>query len=649
MEQPINPIKEKKHWFEVLCNTLGKHFFKIPISEKTMKDVSGKLYFCDLEVMPNSIYAVGIILALVGAGIAGILFYLNFPIYGLIALGVGIIFAVYIIYYPSIYTKYYRIKASSELVLSILYMIVSLRLTPNLENAIKFTANNLSGPVGKDLKKMLWKMQVGQYLNANDLLEDYAKKWKQENLEFYQAIDMIKTSMMERGEKREKMLDESINVVLRGNMERMKTYSSQLKNPLMVITMLGVTLPILTVIMFPIMTIFLTDAIKPSMLVVFYNIILPLVVYWVMTDVLSSMPLQFGVIDISLHPDAHPIGQYIIKIKNKKVKIPLLPLAVLIGVIITFTGITISMAKTEEAVTLGKLLGGLTILWGIAAVIIIYSFFSYYDNMEVRDEIRETEVEFADAMFELGHVLSTGQPMEKSLEKLSMSMGELKIGKMFKLVLLNIRKFGFTVKKAFFDPTVGVVKYYPSHMIRNILRILVDSIEKGVSGASKTMMAISQYLKGVHSVEQYMKEELDEITSDMKFMISMLAPISCGVVVGLATIMVMVLFQIVKIMTAVTGISSSMPALSSPGMIESIVDIKKIVPAEIFLVIVGGYMLEVIVLLSMFLATLEHGGDPVEKYNLISTGTIIGMTIFSFSILLIYFIFNSIIKIVWPL
>jgi succinate dehydrogenase/fumarate reductase cytochrome b subunit len=84
-------------------------------------------------------------------------------------------------------------------------------------------------------------------------------------------------------------------------------------------------------------------------------------------------------------------------------------------------------------------------------------------------------------------------------------------------------------------------------------------------------------------------------------------------------------------------------------MIESIVDIKKIVPAEIFLVIVGGYMLEVIVLLSMFLATLEHGGDPVEKYNLISSGTIIGMTIFSFSILLIYFIFNSIIKVVWPL
>jgi hypothetical protein len=335
--------------------------------------------------------------------------------------------------------------------------------------------------------------------------------------------------------------------------------------------------------------------------------------------------------------------------KNKRIKIPLLPLAVLIGVIITFTGITISMAKTEEAVTLSKLLGGLTILWGIAATIIIYSFFSYYDNLEVRDEIRETEVEFADAMFELGHVLSTGQPMETSLEKLSTSMGELKIGKMFKLVLLNIRKFGFTVRKAFFDPNVGVVKYYPSHMIRNILRILVDSIEKGISGASKTMMAISQYLKGVHSVEQYMKEELDETTSDMKFMINMLAPISCGVVVGLATIMVMVLFQIVKIMTSVTGMSSSMPSLSTPGMIESIVDVKKIVPAEIFLVIVGGYMLEVIVLLSMFLSTLEHGGDPVDKYNLISSGTIIGMTIFSFSILLIYFIFNSIIKIVWPL
>jgi len=638
----------RRHWYEIICNTLGKWLFKIPLNEKTIKDLSEKIEFCDLDIEPNSVYSTCIVTTIIGVIFGIVLFLLGFPIYGMVATGAAIGLAIYFFYYPSVLTRYYRIKASSELVLSILYMVVSLRLVPNLENAVKFAANNLKGPVGRDLKKMLWDLSVGKYLSVGDLLDIYAKKWKEENEEFYQAMDMIKTSMMEHGEKRERMLDESINVILKGNMERMKSYSSQLRNPLMIITMFGVTLPILTIILFPILTVFMTEVIKPVMLVVFYNIILPVIVYWIMSDVLRSMPLQFSVVDISLHPDAHPVGQYYIKLNNRRIKLPLLLIAVLIGMSVVGVGYYISSISAEGAVTLTKIAGGIIILWGIATMLIFYSFFSYYKNIEIRDEIREIEAEFGDTMFQLGHILYTGQPMEKSLEKLYESSREQKMGKFFKRALDNIRSFGFTVKKAFFDEKVGVARYYPSHMIRNILRILVDSIEKGVAGAAKTMIAISQYLKSVHLVEQHMREVLDETTSNMKFMLSMLAPIACGIVVGMATIMVMVLYQIVSIMSSVTGLSTTVPSLATPGLLESLVDIKNIVPAEIFLVIVGAYMLEVIILLSIFLATLEHGGDSLDKYSLITNGTLIGMTIFSFSILLIYFIFSGIISMVWP-
>jgi hypothetical protein len=88
--------------------------------------------------------------------------------------------------------------------------------------------------------------------------------------------------------------------------------------------------------------------------------------------------------------------------------------------------------------------------------------------------------------------------------------------------------------------------------------------------------------------------------------------------------------------------------LQSPSFIETIVDVKRIIPAEVFLVIVGVYMLEVIILLSIFLSTLEHGGDPLEKYRLIARETVTGMLIFTFSILVIYFLFGGIIKMMWP-
>jgi hypothetical protein len=638
---------EKKSWYEIICDTLGSYFFEIPVSEITKKNLSDKLEFCDLRITPNSVYATAVMFIIIGMLVGSLFFLFKFATYGLLLIAASIGFSFYILYYPSILTKYYRIKASSELVLSVLYMTVSLRLVPNLESAITFAADNLKGPVGKDLKKLVWSMSTGR-LGANELLDVFAKKWKQENFEFYQAIEMIKTSQLEMGEKREKMLDESIRILLRGNMEKMKNYTTQLKSSLTIITMLGITLPILTIILFPIMTIFMADAIKPIMLVVFYNIILPVVVYYVMSDVLLSMPLQFNVVDISLHPDSHKTGYLPIKIDDKKIRLPLLPLSILIGVLIISLGYSIVSIPTKEAVTMTKLGGGLIILWGVSSSFIFYSFFSFYRNLEIRDEIKEVEMSFDDAIYQLGHILSSGQPVERSLEKLVNSMGELKIVNLFKMVLSNIRRFGFTMRMAMFDEKVGALRYYPSHLIRSMLKILVDSLEKGVTGSAKTMLAISQYLKTVHTVEEHMKESLDETTSEMKFMMSMLAPISCGIVVGMATIMVMVLFYIAKILVSVTGLSSAVPSLAAPGMLESLVDIKKIVPAETFLIIVGTYMLEVIVLLSIFLTRLEHGGDSLDGYRLVTTGVLIGMVIFSFSILLIYFIFSGIFGMVWP-
>jgi len=380
----------------------------------------------------------------------------------------------------------------------------------------------------------------------------------------------------------------------------------------------------------------------------FYNVILPMMVYLLMDNVLRSMPLQFRVVDISLHPDAHPVGKYFIKFKRRKMKVPLLAVAISIGALIIGLGIFIVSLSAKEAITLAKLCGGITILWGIAGTLTFYSFFSYYKNIEIKDEIKEAESSFDEAIFLLGHILYTGKPVEASLEKLSRGMRGSKIESMFTGALINIKRFGFTLRKAFFDERVGVVKYYPSRTIRNILKIIVDSMEKGVMGTAKTMISVAQYLKSVDRVEEYSKEILEETTSDMKFTLSLMTPITCGIVVGMATIMVMILAKIVFLLSSVTGLSSTLPQLQSPSFIESIVDIKKIIPAEVFLIIVGTYMLEVVILLSTFLSSLEHGGDTLEKYKLITNGTMTGMLIFTFSILIIYFIFGGIIKMMWP-
>jgi len=633
--------KKKGAWYEFLCNTLGKKF-EFPLKEDDTKRLSESLEFCDLKIKPNYIYSTVILVLLVGLGLSVVLFFLNFYFYGLIALFVILGFVYYLTIYPTYLTKYHRITATSDLVQSIFYLVVSLRLTPNLETALSFASNNVKGMVGSDLKKMTWDMSTGIYQNADAVLELFANKWKKENLEFYEAMHLIRMSTLQRKDKREKMLDEAVNIMLQGNMERMKHYATELRNPLLIITTLGITLPVLTIILFPILTIFMASTIDPTLLFLFYDVFLPVIVYYIMDQALQSRPLTLGKIDISQHPKAKPMNWIKIDFPVKSLRIPTLLISVLFGMIICLIGYGTAL-QSDEPVSLLNIGGGLIMLGGITCSLIVYSFFHYSSNIPIRDEIKESEREFDEILFQLGYTLSTGIPLEAALDESVKRTKDLKISKLFERALSNIKRFGFTFKRALLDKRYGVLKYYPSQIIRTTMNMISSSIEKGVAGVSKTVLSVSKYLKSMHLVEEHIRDILDETTSSMKMMMTLLVPIASGAVVGMSVIMTMVLFQIEKLLADVTGLSQAYPQNFEASTLGGFVDIKNVMPAELFLVVVGIYMLEIIVMLATFIGSLEHGDDPLDKHRLIATNVFLGYFIFSGCILFIYFIFRNLI------
>jgi len=641
-------VKLQRHvssWYEILCNFLGK-FYEFPLSAEKVKELSEKLEFCDINTKPGYIFTATIIIAVIGIVFSLILFLLGLQTYGLFIVFSSLGLAYYLIVYPTILTKYYRIRATSDLVQAAFYLVVSLRLVPNLERALMFACSNVKGVVGRSLRKMAWGLTVGEYTSADAVLNEFGMKWKQENLEFYEAVNLIRTSISQKKERRERILDEAVNILLQGNLERMKHYSTQLRNPLMIITTMGITLPVLTIILFPIITIFLTETIEPILLFIFYDVVLPLVVWYIMNETLKTRPVTFGIIDISEHPRSRPMKKIVFNIFGKGISIPTIFVSIVLGSVFCLLGYYLTTLPSDP-VSLSKIMGGLLVLFGISFSIIFYSFFNFYKNIDIRDEIKEMESEFDEALFQLGYTLSSGIPVEAALEKSYEKTKDLKISRLFKRVLDNIKRFGFTFKKALFDKKYGAMQDYPSPMIHSTMDMISDYIGKSVVGVSKAVLSISNYLKGMHSVEEHMKEILDETTSSMKMMMNLLVPIASGAVVGMATIMVMVLHQIVSILANVTGLAGAYPQQLGPDVMGGLVDIKNIMPAEIFLVVVGIYMIEITVMLASFINSLQYGDDPLDKHYLITTNLVIGLCIFSFSVLLIYFIFKGLIGFMW--
>ncbi len=626
--------RRKISFYERFCNFLGR--FEFPLSEKAKKEIEEKLEFCDIKTTPGKIYSSAITLIIISIPLSLIFFLINFSALGILIIACFSGLGIYLIFYPSLEAKSLRIKAGSELIQTILYLVVSLRLTPSLENALLFAASNVSGVVGRRLKKIAWQLKVGKYKSADEALEKFSQEWKTENLEFYEAIDLIRTSVIQTQERREKMLDEAINVMLQRNMERMMRYSRQLRTPLMIITTLGITLPILVIILFPIMVIFLPELIKPWLLFLFYDVILPIIVFYIMFQTLRSRPITFGIVDISEHPKARNPKFFTLNFFGKKVFIPTILIACLVGGIIISFGVYLISLPTGS-VSIYKIFGGLIVLAGISCSLLIYSFFHFFENIDIKNEIKQIEIEFDEVLFQLGYIMSTGLPLEAGLERIRERVKALKVYGLIEDTLINIKKFGFTLRKALFDEKFGSIKKYPSRLIKSIMGTISETIEKGVIGTSKTILSISSYLKSLHSVEEHMKEILDESVSDMRIMMNLLVPISSGATVGLATLMVMVLFQIASLLTNITGLSQR-PEFTPENLMLA-VDIKNVIPAEVFLVCVGIYMLEVTFMLAYFISTLEHGEDVFERYKLISQSTLISLGIFTFTILLIYFTF----------
>ena len=92
------------------------------------------------------------------------------PMFFLISFAGGGLLAYYWTIYLTHAVTFTRIRATADLLLSVLYMVISLRITPNFENALLFAALNTTGTIGRDLKKIVWDLSLGKYESADEAL-----------------------------------------------------------------------------------------------------------------------------------------------------------------------------------------------------------------------------------------------------------------------------------------------------------------------------------------------------------------------------------------------------------------------------------------------------------------------------------------------
>lgn len=119
----------------------------------------------------------------------------------------------YIVSYPKTLVTYSKIHSLGDIPEVLCYLVMSLKLSPNLEQSLIFTAKESSNSLVQDLRKLLWDMQIRVYHSVNEALTIFATRWGKYNESFKRSLFLIRSSIDEPDEAQRMMtLNKALDV-----------------------------------------------------------------------------------------------------------------------------------------------------------------------------------------------------------------------------------------------------------------------------------------------------------------------------------------------------------------------------------------------------------------------------------------------------
>jgi Flp pilus assembly protein TadB len=634
--------------YEKWAKSLG-NFIKLKIAEKDRIKVERHLKVAHLDVTASqalTLAALSMLLVFFLTVLASIaIYFINSTVQILFGL-LGLLVSLFVFYYtftmPQRLANQWRLTASNQMVPAILYVVVYMKHTSNLERAIEFASQHLEGPLALDFKKIFYDVEIGKYSTIKQSLDSYLDFWKQDAGEFVEAFHLIESSLFEPSEvRRIAILEKSLEVILDGVYEKMLRYSREIRSPLTNVYMLGIILPTLGLALLPLATTLLGGVIKWPHVFVIFNIIIPFGVFYLTQNIMLKRPGGYGE---SSSLENNPLFK---EYKSRRVWITaffvslpfiiigLLPFIFQVDFITEMIGLKNDYTFEELGITfLGNIkffdfktvgdnvigpFGPIGVLSSLFLVLGIALFFStaYLKKtknlIKVRDDTKRLEEEFTNSLFILGNRLGEGVPAEIAFSRVAETTRGQKTHEFFLRVSKNMAQAGLSLEKAIFDRGMGAISDYPSNLIATSMKILVESVKKGLKVAARSLMSISEYVKNIQKINQRLRDLLAEIVSDMRSNMTFLAPLLAGIVVGLGAMITLILNKL----SSISDLGDAAIAGFSAQAITGIFQVTEMIPPYYLQMIVGFYIIEVVFILTGALITVDSGKDMLkETYSL---------------------------------
>jgi len=529
-------------------------------------------------------------------------------IMGILTFVIPMIVLCYLSEYVKIKAGFMKISSLGDIPEILSYIIMSMKLVPNLEHAVLFAARNSERPLATDLKKLTWDLNLRIYSSMDDALLSFADLWGRNSEYFKRSLHLIKSSTAEPDEaQRVITLNRALDISLEGTESLMEAFAEKLKTPSYVLYSIFILIPLALVALLPAVTVV---GMKPEIadMVLLYDFIFPCLAAIYSEYILMQRPVAFIPGQI---PDTHPD---LADIRQKK-RIAILS-GVLVCVLTAPLGYLLLASGNPGGIVSTTPLGGyllpaLPLVVGGTAGLSVYLYFSSLPYKKIRDRIKQMEQEFADSLFVLGRRISEGKAPEEAFAHTARTMDGSKIGEAYEGISMNLLSMRTNLKDAVFDEEFGAFRHVYSERIRNTMLLFTESVHKNHEAAGASIIKLADHLKELSAVEERIKHSLYDVTSTMRTTAAIFAPLIAGITLALSEVITKILNQVAERVSRVPADLSGMPVEICPETFS------QSIPPDQFLLAIGVYIVLISAILTRFAGAIEYGGEREQlKYDL---------------------------------
>lgn len=594
--------------------------FNIPQIDKKLKFVEYEYRSKDITAASIAVFAIFFCLTVIAVPIS------TFFVYLFIFSGVILSIAIYI--YPTSIVYSQRLMEYSEEMLKALMRISTfILMNQSIEYAILNTKDQLRGTLRTQFEDIADRLRLRKQNTLGEVFEYYTPIWNSYNPDFVKALRLLETATMSPEDEKKEIIDETLQTLIISYHTAGKRFAENLASNAKTLIAFGVLFPIISLMLLPLVSVFLPNIINPTLLIFVYNVFFPATILLMALN-FSSRRIQVDTIDLKESPE------------HKRV--PLIIYIICIAIIVLFfapalihllTINTSMIATIEREYELWSVIKIWFFPLGIAIAIWVFNNYYHVKNKRLWNEVDETERDVPHLLQSISTYLTLNMSFEKIIPATINDYEVHGFGKHPTVKFFKILKHKlYVTKKSIAELTKTVLpKICPSKKVTSILSQIISFTNISQRSAAEASKMIRKQTILIYELDDYIKTMLSETVALIGVTINFLAPILCAAAVLMSLAIVKALTFISRTLESIqTAFGGDVTALQ-------LVKITEIIPPTVIELIVAIYLIELTVVLSLFLTNIKVGNDNFQLAKTLKAN-LLGFALFSIILIIGHYV-----------